>query len=530
MNKSPEETRAPAFSESERKMAFAGVMMVLFLASINLTTIGSAMPRIISELGGFEHYAWAFTVFTLTSAIATPLAGGLSDTLGRRRPLLVSITIFSLASLALGFVGDMGDLIALRAVQGFGSGALIAIALTAIADLFPPLERGKAQAQAGAVWGLSAVMGPLLGGFITDHFGWRGVFVVNAPFALLAAWFIWRYFRLTPPSSEKLNFDWMGTALVSVCVTALTLISSWAGSKYEFFSPQILGLLALALASGGAYVGHAKKAAQPVLNLSLLKEKAVWTGSLLGFMLNAAMFAAVMYLPLYMQGVRGTSATYSGLTLAPMMGGMIVASAVCGSLVSKTGRPKPLLIGGSLLSLLALVPMAFLHMDMPMWMLTALMVLMGAGLGAVNSQLTLMMQSAVAPRFIGAVTGSSQFYRQIGSTLAVGMYGAMVTLWVSSHLGAALPPEIMSLPPQVQAHATSPSLLGSPTAMTGLQAELSGLGQPDLFVKMITAVREVMSEALGRVFAVGAGAMGLALLLSFLMPDQNLKKEEKASS
>ncbi|SEJ78407.1 drug resistance transporter, EmrB/QacA subfamily [Deinococcus reticulitermitis] len=512
---------ALALSERQKVLAFTGILTVLFLASLNMTVVGSAMPRVISDLGGFHLYVWAFTAYSLATTITIPIVGTVSDRFGRRPLLLLGIAVFTLGSVALGMVHSMEALIFWRAVQGIGGGTLMAMSFTAIADIFTPIERGRYQGYTGAVWGISSVVGPLVGGFLTDHAGWRSVFFVNLPFALLAAYFIWRFFRLPAPGARG-AFDTLGAALLGGAVSTLTLAMSWGGGTYAWNSPRILALLAATLGLGAWYVAHSLRQTRPILDLRLLRDRTVANASLTGFLVSAGMFAAILYLPLYMQGVRGLSASVSGLALAPLMGGMIVTSTLSGQRVSRTGRYKRLIVVGALVATGALLLASTLTLNTPLWAAVGIMVLLGLGLGPVNSQLTLAVQNAVPREQLGSATGGNQFFRQIGGTLAVSLFGALVNARLAANLRAELPSEAQVLPAALQGAIANPNILTSPQAQAALGAALGQQGHPELLGEILTALRTVVSGAIDQVFLVSALLVGAAFLLSLALPERPL--------
>lgn len=528
---------APAPSHSgldgrDRIMAFVGILTVLFLSSLNLTVVGSAMPRVISDLGGFHLYAWAFTAYALATTITIPIVGTISDRVGRRPLILLGIAVFALGSVGLGFAHSMQQLIALRALQGIGGGMLMAMSFTAIADLFTPIERGRYQGYTGAVWGVSSVVGPLVGGFLTDHLGWRSVFFVNLPFAVLATYFIWRYFRLPRPAlaAQTGRFDAPGAALLAGTVITLTLAVSWGGGTYAWGSPQILGLLAGTLALGVGYALHSRRQVRPILDLGLLKDRSIATASLAAFLVSAGMYAAILYLPLYMQGVRGSSAAGSGLALAPLMGGMILTSTLAGQFVSRTGRYKRLIVSGALVAAAALVAASTLSLSTPMWLAVGTMILLGVGLGPVNSQLVLAVQNAAPREKLGTATAGNQFFQQIGGTLAVSLFGALVNAQLAAKLGAQLPAAAKTLPAPLQDAIASPNLLTSPEASAQLGGALRQLGQPELLTQITAALRTVMVGAISEVFLVSAALVALAFIAALLLPERPLLGRQAAAA
>ncbi|MFC4453283.1 MDR family MFS transporter [Deinococcus sonorensis] len=517
-------------TQREKLLAFSGVLLVLFLSSLNLTVVGTAMPRVISELGGFSLYAWAFTAYSLTTTISIPIVGTLSDTYGRRPLMLFGIAVFAVGAVLIGLAQSMEQLIIFRAVQGIGGGTLMAMAFTAIADIFTPLERGRYQGYTGAVWGVSSVVGPVVGGFLTDHLGWRSVFFVNLPFALLAAYFIARFLRMKPLPGASRHFDAVGALLLAATVVPLMLVFSWGGGTYAWTSPRILGLAALSVVLGVVYGFWQARQENPILSLKMFRDRTFTVAAICGFMVSAGMYAAILYLPLYMQGVKGSSASGSGAVLTPLMLGLIAASTLAGQWVSRNGRYKWLIAGGSVVTLLALFLTSRLRLESQVWEATALMVLMGLGLGPVNSLLTLAVQNAVPRTILGMATSASQFFRNIGGTLAVSLFGAVVNAHLAAQLGQQLPAAARTLPAPLQAAVNSPQLLSSPEASAQVQGALVKLGHPELFAGIVGALRRVMVGAIDNVFLISAALMVVAVVAAFVLPDLSLQGRQTSGT
>lgn len=485
-------------SPRDKRLAFFGVLTVLFLASLNLTVVGTAMPRVISDLGGFDLYAWAFTAYALTSTLIIPLVGTLSDNIGRRPVLLSGIVIFSLGSVLIGVSQSMEQLIAFRALQGLGSGALMSMAFVTIGDIFTPIERGRYQGYTGAVWGISSIVGPLVGGFLTDHLGWRWVFFVNLPFAVLAFVIIARFIQARRASTPR-ALDLPGSALLVLCVTPLLLALSWGGSAYPWTSAVMLGLLASALTFGVAFAWRQLRATHPIIDLQLLRNRTFAVANVTGFLTTAGLNAAILYLPLYMQGVRGSSASGSGAVLAPLMLGLVLTSTIAGQLVSRSGRYKTLVVIGVACTTVALYLTSRLGVDTPTWQATLVMVLLGLGMGPVNSLLTLAVQNATPAEQLGMVTSANQFFRQIGGTLAVAVFGTLMTAHLTHDLKDHLPSAASRLPAQLQDEVASPQLLTSPDQLSRLQGQIEAVGGHQLVEGVLRGLREVLSLALSEI-------------------------------
>ncbi|CAN5465204.1 MDR family MFS transporter [soil metagenome] len=505
-----------------RLLAFAGVLAVLFLASLNFTVVGTALPRIVAELEGVAFYAWAFTVFSLTSTVSLPLYGKLSDVYGRRVVMLFGIALFTASSLLIALSQDMLQLVLFRGVQGLGAGALFSMSFAVIGELFTPRERGKYQGLTSSVFGLSAVVGPIIGGLITDAFGWRWVFLVNLPVALVAFALIYRNLPtgLRQPGAKV---DYAGALLLTAGVVPLLLALTWGGVDHPWGSPFILGLLAASGLMLWAFAWWQTRAPSPILEPGLFRDLTFNVANASGFLAATGLFAAVIYLPLFVQGVQGGSAASSGLVLTPLMGGLVLSSTLAGLLVSRTGRYKPFIVGGSALSVVALLLTATLDVGAPPLLVVLYMLLLGIGIGPTNSLFVLAVQNAMPAAQLGVVTGANQFFRQMGGTLGVAVFGAFLAS--SLRRGAQLyhPREVTGLPAELAAEAFSPNLLTNPVALEGVQAQIAAHGATQVFAPFLSSMRAALGAAIGEIFIVATALSLLAFLIALALPERVLR-------
>ncbi len=429
-----------------RRVTVVALIIVLLLGALDQTIVSTAMPRIVAQLKGLELYAWVTTVYLLSSTVMVPIWGKLGDLYGRKAVLIWGVGIFIAGSALCGLAGEFGplpllgggmtQLIVFRGLQGIGGGALFTSAFAVIADLFPPRERGKMSGYFGGVFALASIIGPVVGGFFTEHgtvqlgglliAGWRWVFYVNLPVAGLALFMI---VAKTPAlkAGRGGKIDILGAALVVAAFVPLLLALSWGGHLYPWASPTIVGLLTVTAVSLALFVWVELKAPEPILPLDLFKNRVFVCCNAASFIISMAFFGALTFVPLYLQLGLGISATRSGMAMLPMMFGLILSSTISGRLVTTFGRYKPMMLFGSVMMLLGLFLMTRLGPATPLTGVMWRMFVLGVGLGPAQGLFALAVQNAAPPHRLGVVTSSSQFFRQIGSTVGVAVFGAVMT-------------------------------------------------------------------------------------------------------
>src|SRR6266567_2962860 len=398
----------PRYSRRETILTMIGVLLVMLLASLDQTIVSTAMPRVIADLQGFDRYTWVSTAYLLTSTVMVPIYGKLSDMFGRKPIFLFGIVVFLIGSALSGASQSMNELIAFRALQGIGAGALMPIAIAVVGDLFTPRERGKWQGVTGAVWGFSAIVGPTLGGWITENTSWRWVFYVNLPIGIIAMLVLIFLMPALRGVEKKVSIDYTGAAMLIAGTVALLLGFTWAGTQYDWLSPQIIGLFAGAVIVLTAFVIYEalleRRGGQPIIEPSLFKNSIFSVSTIVTVIFGMGLFGSIFFIPLFVQGVIGTSATNSGLILTPLMLTSIVGSVVSGQLVSRLGKYKWIAILGMIISVAGGVLLVRLGVNSTNNDVLLAMLVMGLGMGFGMSLYTLVVQNAL-PRKIGLAQG-----------------------------------------------------------------------------------------------------------------------------
>jgi EmrB/QacA subfamily drug resistance transporter len=407
-------------------VVFGGVMLGLFLAALDQTIVATALPKIVDDLHGGSHLSWVVTAYLLTSTVTVPLYGKLSDLIGRRTLFIFAISVFLVGSALSGISQNMTQLILFRGLQGLGAGGIIPLALIVIGDLFSPRERGRYQGFTGAMFGLSSVIGPLLGGFLTDQVSWRWIFYVNLPIGAIALFVIVTTMHL-PHVRKEHRIDYLGAGVLTAAVVALLLVATWGGSTYRWGSPTIIGLAAASALMFVLFVFVERRAAEPVLPLSLFRSSVFTVSNIASVVIGAAMFGTIIYIPLFVTNVIQGSATNAGVVLIPLMLAVVFAVVASGQIVTRTGRYKIFPIVGSAVSLVGFWMLTRLTVDATSGQAIVAMVVIGIGIGQMMQTYTLAVQNDARREQMGVATATTQFSRSIGGTLGVAAFGTVLT-------------------------------------------------------------------------------------------------------
>jgi EmrB/QacA subfamily drug resistance transporter len=507
---SPAEPEMRVAEHREIMIVLPGLLLAILLAMLDNLIVGTALPRIVGTLGGVTHLSWVVTAYILASTITTPFYGKLGDMYGRKRFFIAAIVIFLVGSALSGLSTSMTELIAFRALQGLGAGGLMTGAMATLGDIVPPRERGRYMSYMMVVMMLATIGGPLIGGFITDHFSWRWIFYINLPVGGAALIYLMATLRL-PTNRVKHQIDYLGGGLLAVATTALILFATWGGSQYRWASPQIIGLEVLTVVATIAFLFAESRAAEPMLPLHVFRNRNFSVSMILTFLVGLSMFGAMTYLPLYQQTVQGASATGSGLMLTPMMLGVTVTSILAGQVTTKTGRYKAFPIIGGATMTVAMVLLTNLGANTTKTTSALYYIVLGLGMGFMMQMVSLIAQNSVELKDMGVASSARMFFQQIGGSLGVAALGSVFASQLTSSLAAA-------------------------ARSTHGQLKISASGgqlDPTVIDKLPTALKDLLfpaiAHAVDHVFWWAVPASAIAFVLAWLIKEVPLRGRGTAS-
>jgi EmrB/QacA subfamily drug resistance transporter len=512
-------------------MRILGMVMIgVFLAALDQTVVGTALPRIITDLGGNEFYTWAFTAYLLTSTISGPLYGKLSDLFGRRPIFLFGIGVFMLGSLLAGLSQEMWQLIGARGIQGLGAGALFPIALAVIGDLFAPSERGKYQGLFGAVFGLSVLIGPAIGGLLTDTVGWPFVFFFNLPIGAIVFVVVWRNLPAYHLGSDRPSIDYLGAALFTAALVPI-LIGLTNKQSADWTDPIVGGLILVGAVIGLLFVAVESRADEPIVPLSLFRIRSFTIPVLAFFLTSFGFLASVVFLPRWFQVVNGSSATESGYQILPLLGGLIVSATGAGQIVARTGRLKALMVGALVVMAAGLFMLSNLRADTPIPVIWFWMFVTGIGVGPSFAVFTLIVQNSVPVEKLGTATGNLTFFQSVGGTVGLAVTG---TIFGTTLIGetprrlaaADLPPELLAGFAGSGFRPDQAAGVGDLGASILAQVPVPFRAQVEPFIPAIVdAIHQAFSIATANTFLIGIAATLLAAGLVAMLKEVPMRQE-----
>jgi len=521
----------------EKMEILFAVMLGLFLGALDQTIVGPALPTVVTQLAGNDIYVWAVTIYLLTSTISVPFWGKLSDLYGRKPMFIIGIVIFLVGSALSGLSQNMTQLIAFRGLQGIGAGSLFPIALAVIGDLFSPAERGRYQGLFGAVFGIAFIVGPLVGGFLTENISWHWIFYVNIPIGLVSLFFIFRLLPTVKNPRATRNFDILGgviftiaTAFLLVGLTQKGQTNAATKALNDWSDPTVGGFILVALVGIVLFIWAESRAKEPIVPLDLFRTRTYAASMLATFFAAFAFFGAIIFLPRWFQIVQGYSPTFSGLALLPLMAGLIVSSVASGLIVARTGRYKWLTVGAIVLMGISTALMTQLRADTPVPIVWVWMLIAGLGVGPTFAVFTLIVQNAVPFRMLGVATSNLTFFRQIGGTVALAIVGTMFASSFQSELvpqltGSGASPQSLALMGQAAASGALDfgKLTGTGDLGQALQAAIPALPAADV-PKLVAGIHQAFSLGISGTFIIGVGAAIIAALAAAAMQELALRR------
>ena len=514
-----------------------GVMLALFLAALDQTIVATALPRIVQEFHGLQHLSWVVASYLLASTVVVPIYGKLSDLYGRKPFILSAIVLFLVGSVLSGISRNLSQLVFFRAIQGLGAGAIFANAFAVVGDLYPPAERGRWQGLLGGVFGLSSIVGPTLGGWLTDTASWRWNFFINIPVGIVAFAAVGSLLPHIEPDRKGRSIDYAGALLLTVALVSLLLGLIWGGTQYAWGSRPILGLFGLALAATALFTFVERRVEEPILPLSLFSNRIFTVSMVALFLVGIGMFGSIVFIPLYAQLVLGVNATHSGTILTPLTLAFVTASVISGQLTSRTGRYKSVAVVGLALATVALFAMSRMSATTSPLSLVLRMIATGLGIGATLPVFTLAVQNAFEHELLGVATASSQLFRSIGATVGTAVLGSVLNARLARELGSfGSDPSLRpfgDVVPSVHLERADANSLQAILTQPGrglIEARLAQL-PPGLrtqaehaFLSYLGRAREAFAASITETFLIAAVLMGAAFVVSFFLKEIPLRK------
>jgi EmrB/QacA subfamily drug resistance transporter len=505
--------------------ALATVMLTMFFSSMDQTVVSTAIPTIIGDLHGFSLYAWVFSAYMMASSVTVPIYGKLSDVYGRRPFYLIGLVLFAVGSAVSGLAHTMPELIIARGFQGLGAGAMMSMPRATIGDIFDPKERGRWMGAMGAVFGLSSIIGPTLGGWITDAFSWRWVFYINLPFAVLAI--IGVFYALPKVRTDhQAKVDWMGAFLLVVGLLPILLGFTWAGTKYAWTSPTEITLFVAGVILLAIFMIYERRASDPVITPTLFKNRIFSTSLILGIFVSMAMFGSLMFLPLYVQGVLQMNAQHSGLLMSPMMVSFIAGSIVAGQYMSKTGKYRGLAVISGAVIVIGSYLLTRMNINTHYGSVIVNMIVLGLGIGSLMPLLNVAVQNAFPYKMMGTVNSTQQFVASLGGVIASPIFGSILNDTFQHKLTTVMPASLEHVKGMFAK--IDPQALLTKEAQKSLSTQFDKLGATghQMYLDLLHAVRVSLTAGVDRLFMVGLVFSVLCLIGTFFLPEVRLKGKE----
>jgi EmrB/QacA subfamily drug resistance transporter len=500
------ESSSAGIGSQRRNLIFVAVLLGMLLAALDQTIVATALPTVVADLGGAGHQSWVVTSYLLASTIVTAVVGKLGDLFGRKAVFQASVVFFLAGSVLCGLSGSMTMLVASRALQGIGGGAIMVTAMAVIGEVIPLRDRGRYQGALGAVFGVTTVIGPLLGGFFTDHLTWRWAFWINIPVAIV----VLLVAAVAIPSLAKSTrpvIDYAGIVFVGLGASGLILATSWGGGEYAWGSPVIIGLFAASAAALGVFVWVESRAAEPILPIRLFASPVFTVCCILGFIVGFAMLGALTFLPTFMQFVDGVSATTSGLRTLPMVAGMLITSIGSGNIVGRTGRYKVFPVAGTAIMAVGFVLLSRMDASTPTWQQSVYLFVLGAGIGLCMQVLVIVVQNTSSFADLGVATSGVTFFRTIGSSFGAAIFGSLFANFLASRIGPAL-----------AASGAAPRAAQSPQALHALSPE------------MAAPIVNAYADSLGTVFLCAVPVAVVGFIVSLFLREVPLREMDAGSA